>query len=220
MTVSFRPGLTAGSLFFMISAAFVTSWAGQPRSAAASPPEMDWPAVSKQCRPWTYWWWLGSAVSRSELTRHLTAYHQAGMGGVHIVPIYGAEGYQDRYINYLTPKWMEMLAHTVTEANRLGMGVDMTSGTGWPFGGPWVGPEHAAARVFFQTYDLGPGQRLDQPIRSKKQPAAALQALMAFGGTDEPVELTDKVDPDGRLDWSPPAGGDEDVMSALAALGL
>jgi hypothetical protein len=28
--------------------------------------------------------------------------------------------------------------HTVAEAERLDMGIDMTSGTGWPFGGPLI----------------------------------------------------------------------------------
>src|ERR1043166_8411865 len=33
---------------------------------------------------------------------------------------------------------MEMLEHTCREAQRLGLGVDMATGTGWPFGGPWI----------------------------------------------------------------------------------
>ena len=39
---------------------------------------------------------------------------------------------------------MEMLKHVVAEAERLNMGIDMTSGTGWPFGGPLIDEEHAA----------------------------------------------------------------------------
>ena len=31
-----------------------------------------------------------------------------------------------------------MLEHTAREAQRLGLGVDMATGTGWPFGGPEV----------------------------------------------------------------------------------
>ena len=62
----------------------------------ADPPGTDWPEIEKESRPWTYWWWLGSAVTPEELTRHLTEYHSLGMGGVHIIPIYGAKGYEDR----------------------------------------------------------------------------------------------------------------------------
>ena len=65
-----------------------------------------------------------------------------------ICPIYGAKGTEERYLEFLSPKWMEMLAHTVAEAYRLGMGVDLTTGTGWPFGGPWVTADEASSRVF------------------------------------------------------------------------
>ena len=80
------------------------------------PSELAWPKVTRECRPWAYHWWLGSAVDKVNLTRELERYHDAGMGGVHVIPIYGAKGYEDRYIEYLSPKWMEMLRHTVAEA--------------------------------------------------------------------------------------------------------
>ena len=66
-------------------------------------------------------------------SRHFAA---AGIGGVEITPIYGARGYEARYIDFLSPQWVEMLEHTASEAQRLGLGVDMATGTGWPFGGP------------------------------------------------------------------------------------
>ena len=65
--------------------------------------EMDWPQVTSQCKPWTYWWWMGSAVSREELQRHAKTYAQAGLGGMHIIPIYGAEGAQARYVLLVRP---------------------------------------------------------------------------------------------------------------------
>jgi len=57
-------------------------------------------------------------------------FKQVGLGGVHIIPIYGAQGYEDRYIPYLSDRWLEMLAHTLEEGQRNGLGVDMTLGTG------------------------------------------------------------------------------------------
>lgn len=95
-------------------------------------------------KPWTYWWWMGSSVTKAGITSNLTKMSNAGLGGVHIVPIYGEKGDEDNYIPYLSDEWMEMLNHTVCEANRLRMGVDMTSGTGWPFGGPEIDLQEAA----------------------------------------------------------------------------
>jgi hypothetical protein len=79
---------------------------------------------------------LGSAVDPPNLSYNLEELARAGMGGVEITPIYGVKNGEPQYINYLSPKWMEMLSHTVSEAHRLGMEVDMNTGTGWPFGAP------------------------------------------------------------------------------------
>src|SRR5436190_15480652 len=109
-----------------------------PRATASADDPLGWPAITSQAKPWTRWWWLGSAVDEPNLTRLLEQYHAAGIGGVEICPIYGAKGYESRYLDFLSPQWMKMLAHTTAEAKRLGMGVDLTTGTGWPFGGPQV----------------------------------------------------------------------------------
>ncbi|MDI1248358.1 MAG: glycosyl hydrolase, partial [Lacunisphaera sp.] len=105
--------------------------------AAADP---AWPELTRENKPWTRWWWPGSAVDPASLTADLEQFATAGLGGVEITPIYGARGYESRTIPYLSPKWMQMLEHTGREASRLGLGVDMATGTGWPFGGPWVAP--------------------------------------------------------------------------------
>jgi hypothetical protein len=97
-------------------------------------------------KPWTYWWWMGSTVTESDITWQLENFAKAGLGGVHIIPIYGVKGLEKQAISYLSPRWMEVLAHTVREGKRLGLGVDMTTGTGWPFGGPNVSSEFAAKK--------------------------------------------------------------------------
>lgn len=130
---------------------------GQPESQPVS-----WPAVTQQCKPWTYWWWMGSAVDRENITRQLTSFRDAGLGGVHIVPIYGVNGSEKQFISYLTPKWMEMLGHTVAEAQRLGLGVDMSTGSGWCFGGPTVGAHDANALVVAKTSDSAVGYQVTQ----------------------------------------------------------
>ncbi|MBN1591329.1 MAG: hypothetical protein JW888_17585 [Pirellulales bacterium] len=167
---------------------------------------IEWPTITRECRPWAYWWWMGNAVNRPELTRHLETYRKAGMGGVHIVTIYGAKGCEDQYIDFLSPKWMGLLAHTVSEADRLDMGVDMTPGSKWPYGGPWVKDEDSPMRVLFQEYQVAAGGRVEQPIRRKdvKGAHAQLQCLMAFSSDGRIVDLTDRVDRSGRLDWTAP----------------
>lgn len=151
--------------------------------------------------PWTYWWWPGSAVDEANITRNLERYAAAGLGGVHIIPIYGAMGYEDRYIPYLSPRWMQVLSHTVSEAKRLGMGVDMTSGTGWPFGGPQVAPETAARKVHIEKLACEGGAAFRHDFG--KAVIVAVRASDAKGAT---VDLSGKLSPSGELVWSAPSG--------------
>ena len=125
--------------------------AGAGAVHAAESSDLAWPAITRENKPWTRWWWLGSAVDKPNLTRELQALSAAGFGGVEITPIYGAKGYEDRFIKFLSPKYLEMLGFVGTEAKRLNLGVDMATGTGWPFGGPEVGPQDVELKLAFSA---------------------------------------------------------------------
>jgi len=118
-------------------------------SLAVDSSDLAWPAITRDAKPWTRWWWLGSAVDKPNLTRELEAIAAAGFGGVEITPIYGAKGYEDRFIPFLSPKYLEILTHVGAEAKRLGLGVDMATGTGWPFGGAQVNAHDAELKLAF-----------------------------------------------------------------------
>jgi hypothetical protein len=181
-----------------------TAHAEEPTIENLPTDPLAWPEINRTNRPWTRWWWLGSAVDRENVTRRLEQYRAAGFGGVEICPIYGAKGAEARYIDFLSPRWMEMLAHTTSEARRLDLGVDMTTGTGWPFGGPEVAPALASSRAVLKAYDVPGGGTL-----AERLPAGTLQCLRAVKaegeGEGKPLELTDRVH-DGRLDWVAPPG--------------
>lgn len=127
----------------------------------------NWPEITRENKPWTRWWWPGSGVDEASLTLQLEQLASAGIGGVEITPIYGAKGYEDRYIDFLSPKWMAMLEHTGREATRLGLGVDMATGTGWPFGGPWIDEANALARAVLKD-----GQLTGEPTKMMVKRAA------------------------------------------------
>ncbi len=85
--------------------------------------------VQKEAKPWAYWWWMGSSVSPEGITANLEKYSRAGFGGLHIIPIYGEQGDESNFIEFLSSGWMEILKHTLAEAERLDLGIDMTCGT-------------------------------------------------------------------------------------------
>ncbi len=107
--------------------------------------------ITQESKPYTRWWWLGSAVDKAGLTYNLEEMAKAGIGGVEITPIYGVQGNDANDIPYLSPLWMQMLKHTETEGKRLGIQIDMATGTGWPFGGPLVSEADAATKAIFKT---------------------------------------------------------------------
>jgi hypothetical protein len=232
----------------------------------------SWPTITSETKPWTRWWWPGSAVTKEGITSELETFAKAGLGGVEITPIYGVMGAEDRFVSYLSPQWIELLIHTLKEAERLDLGVDMATGTGWPFGGPWVSEEDASKNINYKIYDVKGGERLSAKIEfiqppflravgnqvyevhqsfsteqietkgNRKEPLARLDpknidinklqqpvsanknlqelaldqvqfekaiplvALTAYSANGDIIQLTNKVSPDGHLDWVAPDG--------------
>jgi len=152
-----------GTLLLLLNLFVACSGCWASPETSESPVE-SWPKVTRQTKPWSRWWWMGSIVNEKDLTAEMEKYAKAGLGGLEITPIYGVKGYEDRFINYLSPPWVEMLDFTLREADRLDMGIDMATGNGWPFGGPSVGPETACKNVVHKIYTLQGGESLNEPI--------------------------------------------------------
>ncbi|HEY6913729.1 MAG TPA: glycosyl hydrolase, partial [Paludibacter sp.] len=158
-------------------------------------------------RPGARWWWLGSAVDKANLTYNLEEYARVGLGTVEITPIYGVQKNDANDIQFLSPKWMEMLQHTMSETKRMGMQTDMNTGTGWPFGGPEVTIEDAASKLIIREYQVSGTQLFSETIKptEKDQQAAKLQRVMAFS-EKKAIDLTKTVDSNGKISWKAPKG--------------
>ncbi len=123
-------------------------------------------------KPWAYWWWLGSAVNEKDIAKNLEDYAAAGFGGLHIIPIYGVKGEEANFIPYLSPKWVEMLDFTVEKAKKFDLGIDMTLGTGWPFGGSQVLETDAAKQFEIAKDAAGKYVLAVSPTKQKVKRAA------------------------------------------------
>ena len=147
----------------------------------------------------TRWWWLGSAVDKPNLKRLLHEYSLVGLGGVEITPIYGVKGNDANNIPYLSPKWIEMLQYALAEAAHLGLGVDMPTGTGWPFGGPQMTDSGTKFdRYSVENVKFDPGKEVRISTDKGK-----IEAITANTEDGEFQILTSKLGSDGRLDWMP-----------------
>jgi hypothetical protein len=169
------------------------------QSTAKADP-LQWAAPTRNNHPWTRWWWMGSAVDKTNLTHQLEMFKDAGIGGVEICPIYGAHGYEDRFLQFLSPAWMNMLAHTTRETSRLGLGLDLTTGTGWPNGGERVTPEMASGSASLKQFTVAGGATLTEAF-----PKGRLQTLRAIGTNGTQLDLTGLAS-SGHLNWTAPPG--------------
>jgi hypothetical protein len=176
----------------------VACFTGASFATSQSGGDLSWPLQKKEHMPGTYWWWMGSAVDRANLTYNLESLHTAGIGNVHIIPIYGVNGLEESYIDFLSPTWMDMLSHTLDEAERLDMNVDMSTTTGWPFGGSHVSPRDAAKLIEYKIYTLSGGEPFKENIVSSD-----LQCLMAYSAKGEIINLKSENKITG---WTAPPG--------------
>lgn len=180
--------------------------------------QKDWPALTQENKPWTRWWWMGSAVDSAGISWQISEMKKAGFGGVEIVPIYGAKGHEEKYLNYLSPSWMKMLDFTVAEAAAADMGVYLAAGTGWPIGGPQVTKELAATKLVVKKYSYVPGTPFKEKITAvEKGKPGVLVALIAYNSTGKALDLTNKVSANGELQWNPSGVTAYDLYAAFYA---
>ena len=114
----------------------------QARSVLAAPPP--------DARVMMRWWWFGPSINHAELEAELRMMQFMGVGGVEIQPVYplvldDPKGLTN--MRYLSDEYLDALKFTSAKARELNLRMDITLGSGWPFGGPHVPVTEAAARL-------------------------------------------------------------------------
>jgi hypothetical protein len=137
---------------------------------SVSAQELQWPDITGTTKPWTRMWWMGSIGTKADLTSAMEKYRDAGLGGIEVTCIYGVKGQEDKFVDYLTPEWMDKFMHILSEGKRLGLGIDLANASGWPFGGPWIAGADACRNINFKTYNLKEGELLSEKIEFIQQP--------------------------------------------------
>ena len=154
---------------------------------------------SDEAKPWTFWYWMYSAVSKEGITADLEAMKHAGLGGTYLMPIKGIhEGAQyDGKAQQLTPEWWEMVRFSMEEADRLGLKLGMHICDGFALaGGPWITPKESMQKVVWSDTIVDGGKlnalRLPQPEAYENYyEDIALFALPVEDAADEmPAKIT------------------------------
>src|SRR5271157_4956181 len=135
--------VACAALLYSQTAARVSDPVARLRSTFAHPPD--------NCRIMMRWWWFGPAVEKPEIERELRAMKESGIGGVEIQPVYPvtlddpARGLVS--LPYLSDGFLDAVRFANDRACELGLRVDITLGSGWPYGGPHTPIDLASAKL-------------------------------------------------------------------------
>jgi hypothetical protein len=157
------PNSVSRNLLLLLSALFLTTALVVAREQPSTLDELrqGFMHPPDDARIMMRWWWFGPAVTQPELARELGVMKDAGIGGVEIQPVYPLElddsNKPFRNSAYLSDDFLEKVRFASQEAKRLGMRVDITLGSGWPFGGPHTTINHAAGRLRFEKVNVPDG---------------------------------------------------------------
>jgi len=149
------------------------------------------------------WWWFGPTVTRDRLDREMRLMKEGGMGGVEIQPVYPvvlddpAGGLVTH--PFLSDLFLDHLRFAANRATQLGLRVDLTIGSGWPYGGPQIGITQAAGKLRIEHVVVPAGSdRVPVPeIRAGERLVASFLAPSAApasaDGFQEVRQITDGV---------------------------
>src|SRR5271168_4583046 len=109
-----------------------------------------------EAKPMVRWWWFGTAVEKPEILRELQQMKADGIGGAELAFVYPqvlnfhdpANPAKD-LINepFVGPAMLDAVRFAQAEGRKLGLRIDVTLCSGWPYGGPATTLAEAAGRL-------------------------------------------------------------------------
>ena len=102
-------------------------------------------------RPMVRWWWFGTAVVKPEILRELQQMKADGIQGAELAFEYPivlddpAKGLKN--LPFLSPEMLDDVNYAQSEGRKLGLRIDVTLCSGWPYGGPHITLEEASTAL-------------------------------------------------------------------------
>jgi hypothetical protein len=106
------------------------------------------------------WWWFGVAVQKPEILRELLQMKADGIGGAELAFVY-PEVPDDSSRNlenlpFLSPAILDAVNYAQAQGQALGLRIDVTLCSGWPYGGPATTLAEAAGRLRIVEVPVAP----------------------------------------------------------------
>lgn len=158
-------------------------------------------------RGYTRWWWYGGAVTREEIDRQLEMMRAANIGGVEVACVYPLQmdGGEVPNRHFGSPAFLELLRYAAGRCRDLGLAFDVTLGSGWPFGGPFI-PEDMAPELLIPYVQLcsGPAEfSFDYTGAFAGDPVCAVMGRLEAGrlAADSLCDITDQLERTWIYSW-------------------
>ncbi|GHT17465.1 hypothetical protein FACS1894189_3370 [Planctomycetales bacterium] len=213
----------------ILSFLFIFLWTFSAFAAEDLKTEFAKPGVEN--RPWVYWFWNNGNLTAEGIKADLEAMAKVGIGGVLIMEV--GQGAPAGPVDFLSDQWRELYKYMITEANRLGIEVNMNNDAGWNgSGGKWIKPEDGMQILTWSETNITEPkpEKITLPEPPKRVDYYKDVAVLAFptpdGATEKKavdpnhnrrstpndkavveqkdiIDLTGKMAADGSLDWKP-----------------
>lgn len=191
---------------------------GSLQAAFSSPPA--------SARPLTWWRFIDDLVTREGMLAEFDYMQRMGLSGAVVsfcgsrlnlaAPVPGQER-----VPIMSEAWRDALGFQATEAAKRGLSLWYQASPGYATtGGPWITPERSMQNLIWRKTTVPAGQSFDAELPradvDKKWNFYRDVAVLAYpvptnsGDAIAPasvVELTDKLSPEGHLQWTPPSPG-------------
>ncbi len=146
-------------------------------------------------KPMVRWWWFGPAVVKPEILKELQQMKSAGIGGAELAFVY-AEVLDDpakglKNLSFLSPEMLDDVRYAQEEGRKLGLRIDVTLCSGWPYGGPATTLQEAVTRL--RTVEVAVPQGATAVATPKLADGETLLEAMLVNGTATPASAARPV---------------------------
>jgi hypothetical protein len=137
-------------------------------------------------KPMVRWWWFGAAVTKPELLRELQEMKADGIGGAELAFVYPvvlddpAKGVKN--LPFLSPEMLDAVNYAQSEGRKLGLRIDVTLCSGWPYGGPATTLAEATTRLRTVAVPVSGTHVVLPPL---KEGESFISAAVARGDADK-----------------------------------
>jgi len=212
-----RPTVSGALLVFFLLTQATTHSSAQTSLRTIKQNFQNPPAAS---RPMVRWWWFGLAVQKPEILRELQQMKADGIQGAELAfeypQVLDDPAKHLKNLPFLSPEFLDDVRYAQEEGRKLGLRIDVTLGSGWPYGGPNTTLAEAAGRLRVAEVPVSPG------ATSVTEPQLEEGESLISAAIADSKPLPPETHPRGRGHLAQPRPADFDPATAtnLGAPGL